>query len=350
MRLDARGLPPTKKGVNTLHKLCRAGLYPFTSGSKDDIIKAIRKHSAARNDADDVEWITANGTHIPMKGGEPQSAVGRKILGGEESGSASGTGDNTGSEGAGPERPAHAGTGGVADPGVVVLRSEPEGDTGTGGGNASEGGDPLATGGHDNGLGITDVSSKTHDQYANDIGAWGAATDPKNLDTVDVHTAAELKEMGASAFGGHGIGADGSASTYGAAVKPDGDIIGVYSGVKGKTKNLMLTAIANGGNKLDAYAVNNATGEPDSLAQIYHKFGFVPVARVRFNAEYAKEGFEARRGGGKDSVAYRPNGDSAEEVARKYGTYPPPTKEQYDRLPIMGYDDAIRYRDSLIGK
>jgi len=110
----------------------------------------------------------------------------------------------------------------------------------------------------------------------------------------------------------------------------------------------MITAIANGGNKLDAYAVNSSTGAPDKLAHIYHKSGFEPVARVKFDPAYAKPGFEARQGGGKDIVVYKHNGDTADQVAQKYGTYPPPTKAQYDALPVMEYDKAIAYRDKMI--
>jgi len=102
----------------------------------------------------------------------------------------------------------------------------------------------------------------------------------------------------------------------------------------------MLSAIKNGGNRLDAYAVNNDTGEPGSLARFYHKAGFEPVARVPFAAEYAAEGMNPQ-----DIVVYKHNGESSDVVAEKFGTYAPPTKAQYDALPVMDYDEAIKFRD-----
>ena len=188
----------------------------------------------------------------------------------------------------------------------------------------------------------------SHVDYEHAMGEWGKEAEPSDLDTVDIHKADELTTMGAKTFVGTGLGKDGMPSTYGGAVKPDRNIIGMYSGVKGKSKDFMLTALANGGNKLDAYAVDNASGEPDTLAHIYHKTGFEPVARVKFDPAYAKPGFEQRQGGGKDIVFYKHNGDTPGQVAAKYGTYPPPTKAQYDELPVMGYDEAAKYRDSLI--
>ena len=87
------------------------------------------------------------------------------------------------------------------------------------------------------------------------MGEWAANAKPILLDTVDIHNADELKAIGAKTFVGKGIGKDGKPSTYGGAVKPDGEIVGVYSGVNGKSKGIILTALANGGNKLDAYFV-----------------------------------------------------------------------------------------------
>ena len=143
-----------------------------------------------------------------------------------------------------------------------------------------------------------------------------------------------------------GSGADERNSGYfGSAVRNNGDITGVFNGDgKDGGKEAMIAAIANGGDRLDAYAIDNATGEPGKLAHIYHKYGFEPVARVAFDAQYAPAGLPPQ-----DIVVYKHNGDSAETVAAKYGTYPPPVKQQYDTLPVMGYEEAISFRDSQLG-
>jgi len=156
--------------------------------------------------------------------------------------------------------------------------------------------------------------------------------------------------MGAKVFSGTGESkyVEGEMSSYGCAVKPNGDITGVYSGVRGMSRELMLTAIDNGGDRLDAYAVENDTGEPGVLARIYHRAGFEPVARVPFVEEFARPGFVERQGTGMDIVFFAHNGDTAELVRTRFGTYPPPTREQYTALPVMEYNEAAAFRDSLI--
>ena len=159
--------------------------------------------------------------------------------------------------------------------------------------------------------------------------------------TVDYHEPADLKQ--AQCFLGSGAD-DRGTGYFGSVVKPNGDITGVFNGDgHDGGKEAMLAAIRNGGDRGDAYAVSNETGEPNRLARFYAKFGLVPVARVPFDPEYAAPGVEPQ-----DIVFYIRNGDSAETVARKYGTYPPPTKEQYDALPVMSYEEARKYRDDLI--
>jgi hypothetical protein len=170
------------------------------------------------------------------------------------------------------------------------------------------------------------------------------AKNPAKYATVDLHTAEELKE--AKCCVGESENMDGSKrGAYGVVVRKNGDITGVYNGNgPGAVKGAMLKAIEHGGDRLDAYAVNN-DGSPGALAKTYHKYGFDPVARVPFNAEYAAAGIKPQ-----DIVFYAHNGDSAETVAQNYGKYPSPTKAQYDALPVMDYDQAAAYRDSLIDK
>lgn len=129
----------------------------------------------------------------------------------------------------------------------------------------------------------------------------------------------------------------------------NGDIEAVFTNKakgapKGLADSLMLRALSAGGNKLDCYG--------ETLATIYSRYGFEPVAKVEFNREVANPGWDASKG---EPYVYvmKHNGDSADTVARKMGTYPEYTKDQLEALPTYGkndYDAALAYRDSLMGK
>lgn len=129
----------------------------------------------------------------------------------------------------------------------------------------------------------------------------------------------------------------------------NGDIEAVFTNKakgapKGLADSLMLRALSAGGNKLDCYG--------ETLAKIYSKYGFEPVARVEFNKTYANEGWSPDKG---EPYIYvmKHNGDSADTVAQKMGDYPRYSKEQLEALPTYGkndYDAAMAYRDSLMGK
>lgn len=130
----------------------------------------------------------------------------------------------------------------------------------------------------------------------------------------------------------------------GLAVAKDGDIEAVYSNKaagapKGVTKSMIPIAIANGGTKLDCYGAG--------LVRLYAQYGFVPVAKVKFNPEYANPGWDASKGT-PDIYFMMHNGDNADAVVAKEGTYSIPTKAELDALPTMDYDEAYSYRDSLI--
>lgn len=128
----------------------------------------------------------------------------------------------------------------------------------------------------------------------------------------------------------------------GIAVKPDGDIISVFnnptSGRKKAVSTLLINALDAGGTKLDNF--------DGTLSEKYEQHGFVPVARVAFDREYAPDGWNYERDGTPDVIFWVHNGDTPEQVAQKIGTY-----EHYDtsRLPLFGdYDSAQAYRDSLL--
>lgn len=136
--------------------------------------------------------------------------------------------------------------------------------------------------------------------------------------------------------------------TVGVGVAPDGDIVAVFKNQNGGPKRaldtLMPIAIEQGGDRLDCYG--------EGLVRVYENYGFVPVARVEFNAEYANEGWTPDKG---TPYIYfmMHNGDSAADVTKNIGKYSKYTQEQLDALPTYGkddYDAAMAYRDSLIDK
>lgn len=137
--------------------------------------------------------------------------------------------------------------------------------------------------------------------------------------------------------------------TIGLAITSDGDVEAVFKNkALNKTRHaldgVMPQALAAGGTKLDCYGEN--------LVKAYERYGFVPVARVEFNPEYANEGWTPDKG---TPYIYfmMHNGDSAETVAANIGKYPQSTAEQRKALPTFGkeeYDAAYAYRDELLAQ
>lgn len=165
------------------------------------------------------------------------------------------------------------------------------------------------------------------------------ANDPDNGWAVTPKSAEELEQSGARLL----MDERGSA---GLAVTPDGDIEAVFANhaagaPKGATKSLIPMAIANGGTKLDCYGID--------LVKLYAQYGFTPVARVEFDPEYANPGWDSSKGT-PDIYFLMHNGDSADSVVDKIGTYPIPTAEELQALPEMDYDSAYAYRDRLLAE
>jgi len=103
---------------------------------------------------------------------------------------------------------------------------------------------------------------------------------------------------------------------------------------------LLLTAIENGGKKLDCFN--------GFLPRNYMRFGFIPVCKVPFNDEFAPENWNFERDGRPEIVFFRHNGDTVQEIMRKikeksYTTY------DVDSIPVMeDYDSGERYRDEMM--
>ena len=131
--------------------------------------------------------------------------------------------------------------------------------------------------------------------------------------------------------------------TVGVAVKDDGDIVSVFKNKKNKSKDavssILLTALENGGTKLDNY--------DGVLSKMYLNHGFIPVARTAFVDEYAPSDWNYERDGRPDIIFWMHNGNDVETVARNIGTQEMPDLKA---LPLMEYDEAAAYRDGLITK
>lgn len=157
--------------------------------------------------------------------------------------------------------------------------------------------------------------------------------------SVDALTASNAKAL---------LSDDGYA---GVAVKSDGDICGVFknpaSKHKGAVYDLIYTARANGGTKMDCYG--------QALVNRYEAVGYVPVARIPFNAEYVTDPklLDARP----DVYVLMKNTDDLDAVASKIrkseqaGGYHRSTQEELDNLPSFDdYDEALAFRDGLLAK
>lgn len=169
----------------------------------------------------------------------------------------------------------------------------------------------------------------------------GRNSDPANGWCVTPKSAQQLKDGNVRTF-------MNDSGTVGVGIAPDGDIVAVFKNKNGgppkALDTMMPIAIEQGGDRLDCYG--------SGLVDVYTRYGFEPVARVEFNKTYANEGWTPDKG---EPYIYvmKHNGDSADTVARKMGTYPEYTKDQLEALPTYGkndYDAALAYRDSLMGK
>ena len=129
-------------------------------------------------------------------------------------------------------------------------------------------------------------------------------------------------------------------------VAPDGDIEAVFANKsKGApphaAESLIPQAIAAGGSKLDCYG--------SGLVTLYSQYGFVPVARVVFDPEYANEGWDAGKGT-PDIYFMMATDTDADSVVANGGSYPVPTQAELDALPLMEYDEAYAYRDRMLAE
>lgn len=130
-------------------------------------------------------------------------------------------------------------------------------------------------------------------------------------------------------------------------------------------RDLMANAKANGGNKLDCFAVidEDINGNKRAgLADMYAKLGFIPVCRDRFNKDFEPKGWDYEKNGEADVVFMYCN-DSVDKMLEYANNKKYPSYLDYlnqDKVPyiqdIMGdqfdpknsYEQALAYRDKVM--
>jgi len=124
----------------------------------------------------------------------------------------------------------------------------------------------------------------------------------------------------------------------GFAIKPDGDIVSVFShpdNPRGAAEHLLDVAVANGGNKLDAFDT--------FLPKVYAKEGFKVVARMPWNDTYAPADWDAgamsKYNGGKPDVVFMAHDPAASKV------YTPG-----EGVKVDSYDQGAQLQDQAIAR
>jgi hypothetical protein len=134
-----------------------------------------------------------------------------------------------------------------------------------------------------------------------------------------------------------------NAGAAGIAVKKDGDVISVFKNpdmarkddIEKINKELLLTAIDNGGKKLDCF--------DGFLPELYSRFGFEPGCWIKFNDEFAPEGWDFERDGRPDILFMIHNGDTVETIKRKQaqGEYKKYAEIKEATPYVENYDKAV---------
>ena len=175
-----------------------------------------------------------------------------------------------------------------------------------------------------------------------------ARTANRNGAMVDPQSAEELTEHGAKTF----LNEDGTA---GVAVERDGNIVGVFKNPSNRTRkaaqDLLLNAIAEGGDHLDCYVLQPEVSQ-SNLGDIYAQLGFEPVAYLRFNREYADPSWDYDSFGEPDVVMWVHNGDSVGTVVERIGDYHYYTPEEIRETckEFTDYDEAKAYQKEQLEK
>lgn len=151
---------------------------------------------------------------------------------------------------------------------------------------------------------------------------------------VDVHDLSEYFDMSCYLYD------DGKA---GIAVQPSGNIVSVFKTKDSKLKKFAIKstkdAIENGGTKLDCYSINGF------LPNQYMQAGMRPICKIRFNKEFAPDGWDFERDGEPD-IVFMTIGNNIHDIYQEYTDEEVPYIE--DSETECAYDLAEKYRDKWI--
>jgi hypothetical protein len=128
----------------------------------------------------------------------------------------------------------------------------------------------------------------------------------------------------------------------GCAIESNGNIVSAFkdpkSNEQGAMHHILINALKNGGDRLDCY--------DGFLPKAYAQHGFIPVARLKFNREYASPDWNYERDGEPDVVFMAHNGDSIDTIQDKVGSYPMP---DMSKVPYVDdYDAGVKMRNDYI--
>lgn len=108
---------------------------------------------------------------------------------------------------------------------------------------------------------------------------------------VTVYTEEEYQKMGAKIY----LTED---KLSGFAIKPDGELISVFSSVRGRGMSIAARAVERGANHLDCYEHPTTR----HLVKLYSKFGFIETDRLKWDDQYAPNGWDYERNDNPDVV------------------------------------------------
>lgn len=125
---------------------------------------------------------------------------------------------------------------------------------------------------------------------------------------------------------------------FGFAIQKNGDIVGVFkspsSKKKGIAQDVMKLAVAQGGNRLDAFDTQ--------LPGIYSKAGFKAVARMKWNEQYKPKGWS--------SETYKEWNNGKPDVV--FMVYDPKGVDKYqegDGIYVKDYDRGVELQNNALG-
>lgn len=182
---------------------------------------------------------------------------------------------------------------------------------------------------------------------------------------VDSHTVEECKNMKCLRSKNGFVAIEQSGNIT--AVMRDARISRKEEKRKDFLRDLIANAKANGGDKLDCFAIIDEDKNGNSragLADMYAKLGFVPVCRDKFNKAFAPDDWDYEENHEPD-IVFMYNNDSVDKILEKANNKKYPSYLDYlnqNKVPyiqdIMGeqfdpensYGQALAYRDQIMNE